>query len=205
MIDLDVFVPNVLPYAPGCAEPTAFTALIHAAQTFCERTRLWRGADTIALTPISGNVVTAPVGADLFEIEQAALDGCPLEPIAQADLNRKYPHWRDMDAGQGRWITQIDLGSVLVVPKCTGSLTLSTFLRPAEDAEQLPDFLPQLYRQCIADGALAEILMLPGQPFTDPATAQFYAQRFEAKLCELATRTIKGQQRAPARVRSQFM
>lgn len=205
MTDLDVFIPNILPYAPGVAEPTVFAALIRASQAFCERTRLWRDEDTFTLTPTSCNVVCAPEGADLFEIENALLDGCRLEPISLSDLDHKYPRWRELDAGQGQWITQIEHGSVLVVPKCTGTLTLSTFLRPAEDADQLPEFLSKLYRQCIADGALAEILMLPGQPFTDPSRAQFYSMRFEAKLSELTNRTIKGQQRAPARVRAQFM
>lgn len=205
MIELDVFLPKIMPYVPGCPEPTAFAGIIKAAQEFCERTRLWRDEDTFTLTPTSCNVVCAPEGADLFEIENALLDGSRLEPISLSDLDRKYPRWREMDTGQGQWITQIEHGSVVVVPKCRGTLHLSTFLRPSEEADQLPDFLSRNYRQCIADGALAEILMLPGQPFTDPSRAQFYSMRFEAKLSELTNRTIKGQQRAPTRVRAQFM
>lgn len=205
MIELDVFLSKIMPYVPGCPEPSAFAGIIKASQEFCERTRLWRDEDTFTLTPTSCNVVCAPEGADLFEIENALLDGVRLEPISLSDLDHKYPRWRELDTGQGQWITQIEHGSVLVVPKCTGTLKLSTFLRPSEDADQLPDFLSKLYRQCIADGALAEILMLPGQPFTDPSRAQFYSMRFEAKLSELTNRTIKGQQRAPTRVRAQFM
>lgn len=205
MIELDVFLTKIMPYVPGCPEPTAFAGIIKAAQEFCERTRLWRDEDTFTLSPTSCNVVCAPEGADLFEIENALLDGCRLEPISLSDLNKKYPQWREMDTGQGQWITQIEHGSVVVVPACRGTLRLSTFLRPSDEADQLPDFMSKLYRQCIADGALAEILMLPGQPFTDPNRAQFYSMRFEAKLSELTNRTIKGQQRAPTRVRAQFM
>jgi hypothetical protein len=205
MIELDVFLTKIMPYVPGCPEPTAFAGILKAAQEFCERTRLWRDEDSFTLTPTSCNVVCAPEGADLFEIEHASLDGNPLEPISLADLNRRYPRWRELDSGQGQWITQIEPGSVVVVPTCTGALKLSTFLRPSEEAEQLPDFLARDYRQCIADGALAEILMLPGQSFTDPSRAQFYSLRFEAKLSELTNRSIKGQQRAPTRVRAQFM
>lgn len=205
MIELDVFLPKIMPYAPGCPEPTAFANIIKAAQEFCERTRLWRDEDVFTLTPTSCNVVCAPEGSDLFEIENALLDGSRLEPISLSDLNKKYPNWREMDTGQGQWITQIEQGSVVVVPKCTGTLRLATFLRPAEGADQLPDFIARDHRQCIADGALAEILMLPGQPFTDPNRAQFYSMRFEARLNTLTTSTIKGQQRAPSRVRAQFM
>lgn len=205
MTELDVFLPKIMPYAPTCPEPSAFACIIKAAQEFCERTRLWRDEDTFTLTPTSCNVVCAPEGADLFEIESAYVDGNKLEPISIADLDAKHPRWREYDTGQGQWITQIEHGSVIVVPRCRGTLRLSTFLRPAEGADQLPDFLARLHATCIADGALAEILMLPGQPFTDPSRAQFYSMRFENKLSALATSTIKGQQRAPARVRAQFM
>lgn len=204
MIELDVFLPKIMPYVPGCPEPTALAAIIKAAQEFCERTRLWRDEDSFTLTPTSCNVVCAPDGADLYEIEHASIDGSPLTPISLNELNHSTPRWRELDTGQGHWITQIEHGSLVVVPRCRGNLRLSTFLRPSDDADHLPDFLSKLYSKCIADGALAEILMLPGQPFTAPDRAQFYSMRFEAKLSELTNRTIKGQQRAPTRVRANW-
>lgn len=204
MTDLDVFLPRILPYAPGCPEPTAFAAIILAAQQFCERTRLWRDEDQFNITPSSCNVVCVPEGAVLFEIEHALLDGRPLEPISVGDLDRDTPDWRTREASGGRWITQTEPGAVLVVPKCSGSLLLTTTLKPAEEADQLPDFLAREHRQVIADGALAEILMTPNQPFTAPDRAQFYAMRFENRLGQLSTASIKGQQRAPTRTRPQF-
>ncbi len=171
---------------------------------FCERTRLWRDTDQFNVTPDTCNVVCVPEGADLYEIDSAYVDGNRLEPIAVTELDDKWPRWREFDTGQAQWITQFEPGSLTIVPKVTGKLKLSLFLRPSNDADQLPDFIPQLYLQCIADGALAEIYMIPGQTFTDPSRAQFYAMRFENKLNELNNRTIKGQQRAPARTRAQF-
>lgn len=203
MIELDVFLPKIMPYAPGCPEPTAMAAIITAAQTFCERTRLWRDRDQFSVTPTSCNVMCAPEGANVFEIESARLDGYQLTPISLADLDFKHPNWRQYSQGSGKWITQVEPDTVMVVPATTGTLELSLILRPADDADQLPDFISALYRQCIADGALAEILMLPGQPFYAPDRAQYYAGRFEAKLGELNTRSIRGQQRAPVRTRAQ--
>jgi hypothetical protein len=203
MIDLDVFLPRILPYAPGCAEPTAFASIIKAAQTFCERTRLWRDRDQFNVTPSSCNVVCAPNGAELFEIESARFNGSDLEPIALADLDAKHPTWRQMSAGAARWITQTEPGSVLLVPTTTGTLELSTLLRPADNAEQLPDLFSQ-YTQVIADGALGDILMLPAQSFSNPDLAQFYSMRFDNRINELFNRTIKGQQRAPVRSRPRF-
>lgn len=205
MIELDVFLPKINPYAPGCPEPTALAAIITAAQTFCERTRLWRDRDQFNVTPTSCNVMCAPVGANVFEIEGARLNDYELTPISLADLELKHPTWRQYSQGSGTWITQVEPDTVMVVPATTGTLELALILRPADDADQLPDFLGAHYRQCIADGALAELLMIPGQAFYAPDRSQYYAMRFAAKLDELTTRSIRGQQRAPVRTRAQFM
>lgn len=205
MIELDVFLPKIMPYAPGCPEPTALDKIIVAAQTFCERTRLWRDRDQFNVTPTNCNVMCAPAGANVFEIESARLNDYDLTPISLADLEFKHPTWRQYSQGSGTWITQVELDTVMVVPATTGTLELALILRPADDADQLPDFIGAHYRQCIADGALAEILMIPGQSFYAPDRAQFYAMRFASKLDELTTRSLKGQQRAPIRTRAQFM
>lgn len=203
MIELDSFLPSILPYAPGCAEPTALAAVIKAAQAFCERTRLWRANAAISVTPATANVVPVPTGAELFEIESARFDGRELKAISLHDLDTLHPRWREMDPGDARWITQSLPGSVQVVPPSTGTLTLTTLLRPTDAALQLPDLFSQ-YTQLIADGALAEILMLPAQPFSDPQRAQFYAVRFDTRTDTLFKRTIQGQQRAPVRARARF-
>ena len=203
MIELDVFLPNITPYAPGCPEPTAFAAIIKAAQTFCERTRLWRGSSVIDVTPAGPNPVTVPAGAELFEIESARFDSRDLQPISLSDLDHKHPRWRDLDNGAARWITQTEPGYVLLVPASTGALSLSTLLRPIDNAEQLPDLFSQ-YTQMIADGALADILMLPAQSYSDPQRAQFYALRFDNRIDSLCKLTIQGQQRAPVRSRARF-
>ena len=204
MTDHDVFLPTIMPYAPGCPEPTARAGIIRAAREFCRRTRLWRDSDQFTVTPTSCNVVCAPDGADLFEIESASLNGRKLEPISVGDLDRDVVDWRNLTADGARWITQVEMGSVLVVPRASGTLSLSVFLQPAEEADQLPDFLAQHYRSVIADGALAEILMTPGQPFTAPDRAQFYSMRFENRLGGLSTMSIAGQQRAKLRTRPHF-
>lgn len=204
MIDLDVFLTKIMPYAPGCPEPTAFAGIIKAAQEFCERTKLWRDEDQFNVTPSSCNVVCTPEGADLFEIEQAYLNGFPLKPMSIMDLDLDEPDWRTREGTEGRWITQTEPGSVMVVPRCTGKLKLHTILRPSDDADQLPDFLGRLYSRVIADGALAEILMTPNQSFTAPDRAQFYAARFEQGVNNQSNRSIQGQQRAKMRTRAQW-
>jgi hypothetical protein len=204
MTELDEFLPLIMPKVPGCPEPSAFAAIIRAAQAFCERTRLWRDADQFTVTPTSCNVMCAPEGADVFEIEHARLDSLDLLPASQHFLNGNVGQWREL-VGPSKWITQTEPDTVLLVPAGSGRLMLSLILRPSEGATQLPDFIAKHHRQVIADGALADILMLPMQSFTDPSRAQFYSERFEARLDVLSASNIKGQQKAPMRSKAQFM
>lgn len=203
MIDLEAFLPSILSNAPGCPEPTAFANIVKASQEFCERLRLWRNEAVLSVAPDVASVVPVPAGSELFEIESARFAGRDLTPISLQDLDAKYPGWRDLSGSDAKWITQVEPGTVRLVPACAGDLSLSILLRPTDQAEQLPDLFSQ-YTEMIADGALGEILMLPAQSFTDPQRAQFYASRFENKLGSMFNRTIKGQQRAQTRIRARF-
>lgn len=205
MTDLDVFLPYIMPKALGCNEPAAFQAIRLAAIEFCERTRLWRDSDSFAVAPGSCKVVCAPEGAQLFEIESARFDEQQLDPVAIQYLDREVPGWRTKDEGQPKWLTQVERGSVQLVPQGTGTLYLQTILRPTDEAEQLPDFLATDFRIDIANGALGHILLLPGQTFTDASAAAVYAGKFQARLDSLFNRSIKGQQRAPARAKARFL
>lgn len=205
MTDFDVFLPSIMPFAPGCAEPVAVHNIRLAAQEFCERTRLWRESDQFAVSAATCEFVCVPDGAELYEIESAMFGTQQLDAKSIKDLDRDVPGWRTEGDSQPRWITQLSMDTVRLVPAGTGTVTLHTTLRPADDAEQLPDFLAKHHRQVIAEGALARILLLPGQSFTDAQMAVFYAGEFERKVSALFNRSIKGQQRAPARTRPNFM
>lgn len=203
MIDLDEFYPHIMPFAPGCSVPMANQAIITAAREFCERTRLWRCDDSFELTE-DCNVVCAPDGADLYEIEYARFGQQDLESIGFGELNREFPNWKTYGGGMPKWISQVEHDSVIVAPYSAGTLELGLLLVPSEDAEQLPDFLAKHYRQVIAWGALREIMLVPNQSFTSPDGAALNGARFEQKVSSLFNRTIKGQQRAPARTRASY-
>lgn len=204
MIDVEEFLSRILPFAPGCPEPSAIAAIIEAARVFCRRTRLWRSTDQMTATTGSSNCLCAPAGAEVFEVESLSFEGADLKPISIADLDDKQPGWREYTGDSPRWFTQTDIGEILLVPPGAGVVKMATILLPSMDATQLPDFLYDQYAKDIANGALAEILLLPKRDFTDPNMAGVYQVRFDATLDALATRPIKGQQRARVRSRSEY-
>lgn len=205
MKEIDLILPHILPYAPGCPDPTAYFGVRQAAIEFCERTRMWRSEDEFPVSSEGCDAIFAPYGAVVHEIESAFFDGLPLVPASIAYLDDCAHGWRDdLLAGLPKYVTQTEPNTVRVVPRQAGTLKLSLWLKPAQDTDELPDFMIDQYRETIAHGALARILMMPNQSFTNLETGTFYAMSFNSKIEALFTKGIKGQQRAAMRTKASF-
>lgn len=204
MKPLEELFPRIMPRAKNCPEPVAASGIRIAAIEFCERTRLWRSSDTFSITETDCNIMAVPYGAVLYEIESARFNGLPLEPVSLSWLEDEIYEWRTKTATVGNWITQTEPDTLRVIPACSGQVDLSLILKPSNEADALPDFMVNAHARALADGALAEILTIPGQPFYNPDLAMFHSNRFRAELDRLFTSTIKGQQRAPVRTKPQY-
>ena len=191
----------VMPRTPGAAEPLAIDCLRRAAEEFCVRTRTWRYEDEFPVTGDEDEVLCAPAGAVIHQIESARFDGDDLRPVSLDWLDKHVFGWRDLDHGQASYITQAQPNTVILVPRGGGTLSLSLFLKPALDADYLPDWMIAQHARLLADGAIGELMMIPGNSFTNPNIAAAYMQRFNAGIDTLSTRNIRGQQRAPVRTR----
>ena len=204
MKPIDDLLPLILPRAPGCPEPLACDAIRQAAIEFCERTKLWRDTDQY-LADEFGDVL-APSQSVVHQIEDARFDGHRLTPISVQDLNDRHPDydWTTQQGDQPKYITQLHPNTVKIVPAWTGMITLTLLLKPSNDALEIPDFMVDQYARVIADGALAEILMVPGQPYTNPQGGAMYSQRFQQRLDSLQVQNIKGQHRAPVITKASF-
>ncbi len=215
---LSDLLPLVRPHALACSIPFAMQALRIASIRFCERTRCWRHIASYNLTE-QGGAVVAPYYATIHQFETADLDGMMLEPT-------QYSHIEPIDrdavisaSSQPRYVTQVEPGTVSVYPFKTGVLHLSLFLKPRigndwcpsidgpiEDAfDVVPEFLIQQHGSAIAEGALEAIFMTPAQPFTDYNLGADYRGKFEAAMDGVKSSAIRGQQRAPLRVKPQWI
>lgn len=203
MKDIEIFLPNIMPFAPGCAIPAAYQWIRQAAIEFCERTRLWRYADEFDVTDDAAEALIAPYGAVVHEIEACSFDGQPLEPKTTAWLDSRENGWRDgLLTGIPHYVTQIEPDTLRLVPAMAGKVSLALRLKPTFDADELPDFLADHYRQTIADGALGRILLLPDQSFTNVDMGSAFGAAFQSKLDSLSSKGSTGQQRAPLRTRA---
>lgn len=201
MRDIEDLLPHVLPYAPGCAEPTAVQHLRDAAVRLCERTRCWRYIDSYETRGDEHEIICVPNDASLFEIEWARFnDTIELEPkIPEADT------WhRDLGATQPRYITQVSPTCVSLEPHAVGKLEISVFVKPDQTANQLPSFMFSQFARALGDGALATLLLLPNQPFTNPQMALVFENKFNAVLDRNFAFNLRGQQRARKRTKPNY-
>lgn len=205
MKSLDEFAANVKLYAPGCPDPTMYFALRQSAIEFCERTRMWRYEDEFAVAAEDCEAITAPSGSEIHEIEAVFFNGNKLTAATTSWLDEHMRGWRaGLVSGYPKYVTQSRPDTISIVPRMAGTLALHVFLKPSQDAEELPDWMADKYRAVISHGALGHILLIPNQSFTNPELGGVFGSSFQAKIDKLSAKGLTGQQRAPARTRATY-
>ena len=212
MKTLQDFLPFVLPLLPSAPEPVVIIALRNAAIRFCERSRAWRHVVEIETDGNEYETITIPDQSSLFEIEEAwfkTTDGNwrgPLKRIQFSKINADdLPSVGDTPTGSPpECISQQSHDKLVVYPIAAGTLRVSAFVTPSQSAVLVPDFLYDRYAQVIADGALAHLLMIPEQPYTNAQLGVIKESSFDEFCDHKFNHNIRGQQRASGRVRSSF-
>lgn len=208
MKSLDEFLPNIRMYAPGAADPTSYFAIRQAAIDFCERTRAWRFDDEFTVSADDYEGLYAPDNSVIHEIEGVWFDGNRLTRKTPSQLDELLPKWRsggEKPTGLPSYVTQIEQNTITIVPFSAGKVKLSLFLKPSQNADELPDFLADQHRETIAWGALSRILLIPNQSFSNPDMGAAFGQAFQGKIDGKSTLGITGQQRAPVRTKASFI
>lgn len=210
-ITLSAFDSFVLPYAQHAPIPLVRKYVRLAAIEFCERTRCWREIVTVNVGA-QNEAIVAPAHASIHEIEEATFDGQTLVPTQFTDTTLM----ERQEEGRPRYVTQTHPNTVALIPWEAGSLTLSLFLKPRSDTQMrtailsgetvdaldvVPEFMFNQHAQKIADGALARLLMVPGQTFTNPNEGLRRGLMFDKHCDANFARNITMQHKAPPRVR----
>ena len=192
----DDFTPFVLPYAPGCPDPTLEHHIRLAAIEFCRKTNVWQ-AD---LAPLVGNGVlslftmVAPADAQVAKLLGVAIsdaysnvvDAGVKEPLYGAQLVRNQ-------TSETIAFTD-DLATLTVWPvqAVAASIVAKVALKPTMAATTLPSVLFGNYAQDIATGALSTILALPKKDWTDMPAAGIAATTFRARMSVVAIAVERG-------------
>lgn len=212
MIDLEEFLPQINPKAPGVPLPAARQAILQAARQICERSRMWKGSEEMVVTDLDDIDFSTPDGSVLLDYDSVTFrttpDGAPipLEAKTAAWMDQYMRGWRrGTITDYPRFFTQTHTGTLRVAPIENGFVAVNYTLLPTMDADQLPDFLLHQFGEMLAWGALGRILSTPDQPFTDFNVGAAYLSAFEQKLASLSFKASSGQQRARTRSRANYM
>lgn len=197
--DMEELFPKILQYAPSCPEPLMIEHLREAAIQLCRSTRCWRDMDEFeAVSAVNEVPAILPYSA-LFQIEKAWFNDCELE--AKSFSGDMLMH----DEGMPRYISQATPNSILLDPPGKGTVKITMFLMPSQNAQELPDFMFEQFPKALADGALGSLLLLPNQPFTSPQLAGVFAGQFQQVLDRNFAFNLRGQQRARIRTKASFL
>lgn len=188
---LDQFFPWVLPSAPGCSDLLAQQAIRSACVDFCNRTDLvQRVMAADATINVQDYVVSPPADMILSRVLSVSYQGCVLT-VVPADAVNSDIVLRGATIGTAvplkgapSWYfqkTPTDSGfSVYPIPAVTlvGGLTVKASFSPSNAAATVEDVLFDDYASDIAAGALAALMLMPGQTFSSQK-GQGYAVMFE--------------------------
>lgn len=178
-------VPFVAPKVPECPTPAIRQALIEAAREFFAASRCWRMRDITLLTTVAGQntyaynsptngqlcqVLTAYRGSEEIDVEQPG-EGDDDEP-GKTDGDYRIAMSDDASGFEVRPAPML-AGEVL-----KGSIALTT----AENADGILTWVFRDYRQQIAMGAAAMLVIEPNKPWTAPALYDGYRREFEAAV-----------------------
>jgi hypothetical protein len=196
VIPLSAFFPRLLPSVIGCPEPLAQQALLDSAIEFCER--------SLAVTTTL-DAVTLAAGEASFEVETQRnttiaqvlnlwFDGRQIDPspyseateIASTNGEPRYFYGQDID--------EIFNITLMPAPDRTvqGGVIVRAALKPTRTATTVHNILFERHAQAIVDGALAILMAIPDQSFSNDQKAMVMGSSARAKANAARTDALYG-------------
>lgn len=184
--DFTPFLARVVAAAPGMPDVAAHSYLRDAAIRFCEASG-WLEREVVM--PMACGVRDYPVvPADcerVVRVVTVSINGDTLRP--RRDI---------LETGCGFRVEALETLDVTVWVDRDGdacdTLRVRYVAAPRHDACRLDDRLADEWGRALVEGALADVLLLPGHPFSDPRLAAVYGQRFDAAILRARTRRLRG-------------
>lgn len=178
-------VPFVAPKVPECPGPAIRQALIDAAREFFSASRCWRQRDITLLTTVAGQNAYAynpPTNGQLCQVMSAFRGTEEIEIELPGEGDDAEPGKTD---GDYRVAMSDDASGFEVRPApllagevLKGSVALTT----SENASGILTWVFRDYRQEIAMGAAALLVIEPGKPWTAPALYDGYRSQFDSAI-----------------------
>lgn len=176
------FYPRLMPRVMGCPAPVADAELRAACREIFEKTRAWRQwLDPFTVVDgVRQYSLVIPAGAEIYRPEAATLDGNPLDVDGAFALSKDPA----LHTGSGDGLVSQDRESVLLLNATPAGavVQIKAALVPSNDATGIPDHLASQFADAILAGARFRIRTIPGQVFTDVASAAVDLAKCESEI-----------------------
>jgi hypothetical protein len=206
-VSYEVFLPNVIPYAPNVLDDQAIDAVRNACIDFCRET-LFLQCDMDPITVMAGAntyCIDGPKYNILGQLMAIYYQNRKLERKSQYELEKMFTMNWQYERGTPQAYTQFNPNDITLAlcPSETvqNAITGRFSYMPLRDSTVVDSQLYERYLEDIVAGALAQLLDTPNQPYTDPAGAKAHAQRFRVAKQPARAYVTGGMNHAPMRVR----
>lgn len=172
MVNLSQFFPRLLPYVVGCPEPLAQQALLDSAIEFSRRSQVVT-ANLDFVTVIEGTSnyeLDAPNNqVAIDQVLKVWYDGTLMSPAPFETATALFNPAGAPRYFYGQEIDEVFNLSLLPAPERTvrNGLLVRVSLRPTRSATQVYDILYDRHVEGVVAGAMAILMAIPDQPFSD--------------------------------------
>jgi len=182
-------VPEILPEVLGCPDTTIERAIRDASIELCENALIYTvDQDPVSITKGLTEVdLDIPTGTRLVQVLRAMLGQNQLSRMSREDLFASGRAWQT-DTGRPLVITYSSETAIRLVPIADQSLTEKLYLRfavaPLRASTSIPDAIAERFYKEISYGARSNLLIIPGQPWSNPQLGMAHRSAFERGMRE---------------------
>ncbi|WP_145586275.1 hypothetical protein [Yersinia rochesterensis] len=168
MATLDAFLPTIRKHISGPLDIMMKQAALESAITFCRESLICRDAVTFNhVTPGATYILT-----------DSALVKC-VKRLRVLDLTNQVSN----TSAPGVMLTAgieftVKSANQISFNQPFTKVTVDFAIEPKRGVTEVPDVLADDYADVIAIGALEDLFIMPGKPWTDPQRSQYFGARF---------------------------
>jgi hypothetical protein len=204
-------VPQIMPSVPGASQPLIVNQIRATAVEVCERTLAWRYelADVALVQATYSYAYVPPSGAEVHSIFTASINtNIVLKNATMETFQRQWPDYPSSDAtkqSSPQYFMTISPNAYQIIPVPDGATTytlkMHAALRPTKASTGFDEIFFNDLEQVIIHGVLQELLVLPGQMWSDRELAAYHAKQFVFGVAERRARATLGAARVAPVVR----
>lgn len=173
-MNLDDFLPHLLPDLPGCPDSIVKQQLLFAVIEFCQETHAWNEIqDPIQVRERVNEIdVDTPTGARIVAVKDVWASSRKLRPVTMPQLFELIPNWQTAEGSEPTYYNaSTDYRTMRIFPipidVNDSTLTLRVAYAPKMDATSIPDELAIKYWDALIGGAKARLMVIPGKAWTN--------------------------------------